>query len=100
MSENQIADSAGSEAVRDIVVHNKLGFHARPAAMIAKTASRFDAEITIEKGGTTVSAKSLMGILSLEASKGSRIRIVGVGDDAEAAVAELEELVKGGLEVD
>lgn len=100
MSENQIAGTGDSEAVRDMVVQNKLGFHARPAAMIAKTASRYDSEITIEKGGTTVSAKSLMGLLSLEASKGSKIRITGVGNDAEEAVTELEELVKGGLEVD
>ncbi len=83
-----------------MVVENKLGFHARPAAMIAKLASRFDSEITIEKGGTKVSAKSLMGLLSLEASKGSKIRIMAVGVDAQEAVAEIEELVKGGLEVD
>jgi phosphocarrier protein len=83
-----------------MVVENKLGFHARPAAMIAKLASRFDSEITIEKGGTKVSAKSLMGLLSLEASKGSKIRIMAIGVDAQEAVAEIEELVKGGLEVD
>ena len=100
MSEIGTGSGSTPEAVRDMVVENKLGFHARPAAMIAKTASRFDSEITIEKGGTRVSAKSLMGLLSLEASRGSKIRIVGIGDDAEDAVNELEELVKGGLEVD
>ena len=76
----------------DFLISNQLGIHARPAALIVKTASRFDSEITIEKDGSRVSGKSIMGLMTLEASHGSKLRIIIQGEDAEQAMDELQAL--------
>jgi phosphocarrier protein HPr len=80
--------------VRELAVTNPLGFHARPATLFARLAAQFDSEITVEKDGTTVSGKSLMGLLSLEAGQGTSIIVTAVGEDADESVERLEELVK------
>ncbi len=77
-----------------LVVMNKLGMHARPAAKFVKTANRFECEIVVEKDSETVNGKSIMGLLMLTAGPGSRLFVQATGTDAEAAVAELEALVK------
>jgi len=80
---------------REITVKNKLGLHARPAAMFVQMANRFRSEITVERGNEKVNGKSIMGIMMLAAGKGVRIIITARGEDAESAVSALEELVKG-----
>ncbi len=78
---------------RDLIIVNKHGMHARPAALLIKTANQFDSDITIEKDGTAVSGRSIMGLLTLELYHGSTMRVRAVGSDAAAAVDAIEALV-------
>lgn len=78
---------------KKIVVRNKQGLHARPAALFVQIASRFDARITVAKDGEVVNGKSIMGILMLGAASGSEVIIEAAGDDAEEALLELERLL-------
>ena len=82
------------EVARDLVVTNKLGVHARPAAMFVKVANRFEAEIMVEKDGETVNGKSIMGLMMLAAGPGSKLHVRASGPDASQAVSELEQLLK------
>ena len=74
-------------------IRNQYGIHARPAALIVKTASRYLSEIFVEKDGNRVSGKSIMGLMTLEASRGSRLLFEADGPDAEEALDQLEQLV-------
>jgi phosphocarrier protein HPr len=78
---------------RDLVIKNKLGVHARPAALFVKTANRFAAEIFVEKDGEKVNGKSIMGLMMLAAGPGSTITIFAEGDDAQAALTDIEALI-------
>ena len=84
---NTGADKAAS---REVTVTNKLGVHARPAAMFVKVANRFESEIMVEKDGERVNGKSIMGLMMLAAGLGSTLVITATGRDAETAVRELE----------
>lgn len=88
---NDNSDSA-SASTRRVEVLNRYGIHARPAALIVKAASRCGALVTLEKDGVKVNAKSIMGLLTLEGSFGSKIVISATGADADKAVAEIAEL--------
>ncbi|MBX3746165.1 MAG: HPr family phosphocarrier protein [Verrucomicrobiae bacterium] len=79
--------------VRDLVVANRLGIHARPAAMFVRIASRFHSEILVEKDGERINGKSIMGLMMLAAGPGSRLRLMASGEDAQDALRALEELV-------
>lgn len=79
---------------KDLVVINKLGIHARPAAMFVKIASRFESDIFVEKDGEQVNGKSIMGLMMLAAGPSSRIRVQACGNDATQAVTEIEALLK------
>ncbi len=79
---------------QDLTILNQHGMHARPAALFIKTASRFAAEIELEKDGTKVSGRSIMGLLTLELYQGSKVRVHATGPDAEAALAAIAELVE------
>ncbi len=89
-------DTAGrtsaAEACRETKVRNRFGIHARPAALIVKTASGFQAEVYLEKDSVRVSAKSIMGLLTLEGHPGSVFRVLASGADAAEAVAAVTEL--------
>ena len=76
---------------------NKLGMHARAATKFVQLASKFESEIKVEKDGQWVNGKSIMGVLMLVASLGSKIRIRATGHDSEEAVAALVELVDSGF---
>jgi len=80
--------------VREFVIKNKLGVHARPAALIVKLASGYDADVQVEKAGTSVSGKSIMGLLTLEAGYGCRLTISVEGFDADELLLELGELIE------
>ena len=75
---------------RDFMVANKLGIHARPAAMFVKTANRFSCDICVEKDGEKVNGKSIMGLMMLAAGPGSKLTVHAHGHDASQALAELE----------
>jgi phosphocarrier protein HPr len=93
MSAKKLADS-GLTMSRDFMVHNKLGIHARPAAMFVKTANRFHCEIFVEKDGEKVNGKSIMGLMMLAAGPGSKLTVSAHGHDASQALAELEMLIE------
>ena len=85
--------AAGTSALtRDVTVLNRYGIHARPAALLVKTASRFACEILLEKTGVKVNAKSIMGLLTLEGNHGAKLRIHATGGDAADALAVLADL--------
>lgn len=84
------------KAKKEVVVKNKLGLHARPAALFVQTANKFNSRVIVEKDKEKVNGKSIMGILMLGAERGSTIIIEAEGQDAETAVLELEKLVSGG----
>src|SRR5688572_20799426 len=83
-----------SKVTKELVVSNKLGIHARPAALFVKTANRFTCDIFVEKDGETVNGKSIMGLMMLAAGPGSKLMISAQGGDAARAVVEIEELMK------
>jgi phosphocarrier protein len=78
--------------VQTFTIRNRLGLHARAAALLVKTANRFSSEVTLEKDGLEVNGKSIMGILMLAASKGSRITLKVEGKDSAQAIQTLAKL--------
>jgi phosphocarrier protein HPr len=85
---------------KEITIVNRLGLHARPAAMFVRIASRHRAEIWVSKEGEEVNGKSIMGLMMLAAGQGSKLRIRCDGPDADKAMEELEELIKAGFSED
>lgn len=83
---------AGPSLVKELVVQNKLGIHARPAAMIVRITNKFKAEVFVEKDEEQVNGKSIMGLMMLAAGYGSKLRITAEGRDAEQAICETEQL--------
>ncbi len=79
--------------MRDLVIANKLGLHARPAAMFVRIANRFAADIQVEKDGEEINGKSIMGLMLLAAGCGSRLRVTVTGSDAADMIKALEELI-------
>jgi phosphocarrier protein len=84
---------AHNALTRDLRVTNKLGIHARPAAMFVKTANRFSCDIFVEKDGEKVNGKSIMGLMMLAAGPGSKVTVSAHGHDAHQALAEIETLI-------
>jgi phosphocarrier protein len=82
----------GRQLAKELVVQNKMGIHARPAAMIVRITNKFKAEVFVEKDDEQVNGKSIMGLMMLAAGKGSTVRFLATGDDAPAMLAELEQL--------
>ena len=83
-----------SDITRELVVSNKLGVHARPAAMFVKIAAKFECDIFVEKDGERVNGKSIMVLMMLAAGPGSKLKVIASGSDALAAVSDLEALMK------
>ena len=78
---------------REFKLLNKYGMHVRPAGLFAKTASRFDAEVEVEKDGNVVSGKAIMALMTLEATCGSILKVTASGAQAEEVLQELEALI-------
>ncbi len=91
MSAKKLADG---QMKKELLVSNKLGIHARPAAMFVKIANRFNCNIFVEKDGEKVNGKSIMGLMMLAAGPGSKLTVHAEGHDASAALAELDALLK------
>ncbi len=79
--------------MKETVVNNQVGLHARPATFFIQKANEFKSSIWVEKDERRVNAKSLLGVLSLGIVKGTSITLIGDGPDEEAAVNALVELI-------
>ena len=77
---------------KKFIVKNKLGLHARPAAMFVQLANKFQSDIFIKKGRHKVNGKSIMGVMTLAAGPGSQIVVSAQGIDAKKAIAAIEKL--------
>ncbi len=82
---------------REFTITNKLGLHARPAAMFVKVSSAHQSEIWVEKDDEQVNGKSIMGLMMLAAGYGSKLTVTAEGVDAEQAMAQIEALIAGGF---
>lgn len=83
----------GEKMIRELLISNKLGMHARPAAMFVKLANRYPCEVWVEKDGEEVNGKSIMGLMMLAAGCGSKIRVSATGDRSVEALNEIQGLV-------
>ena len=75
---------------KEITIKNAQGLHARPAALFVQIAAKYDASLTVSKGGDVVNGKSIMGILMLGAQQESQITLCAEGEDAQQLIDELE----------
>jgi phosphotransferase system HPr (HPr) family protein len=78
---------------KNVVVRNRQGLHARPAALFVQVANKFDSRVTVMYNNEKVNGKSIMGILMLGAEQGTEIIIEADGKDAQEALVELEKVV-------
>jgi len=83
---------------KTINVQNKLGIHARPAALLVRTASKFSSDIFLVKNGQEINGKSIMSVMAIAAEFGSEIIIRAVGEDEDQAVEKLIELFNNKFE--
>jgi phosphocarrier protein len=82
---------------KTVRIKNKLGLHARPAALMVQTAARFKSRVKLFKGDQEVDGKSIMGLMTLAACSGSDLRFVVEGEDEAEAIRALEQLVENGF---
>ena len=85
---------------RIVTIRNRAGMHARPAALLVKTASAFKAQIFIEKDGERINGKSIMGVITLGATYNSQLTVIADGPDEAAALDALERLFENRFEED
>tara|TARA_A100001037_G_scaffold305832_1_gene347622 strand:+ start:703 stop:999 length:297 start_codon:yes stop_codon:yes gene_type:complete len=90
----------GQTEVREVEISNDAGLHARPASVFVKLAAKFESEIWVGHDGDRVNGKSIIGLLTLAAAKGTRITVEAEGSDAQAAVVALAELVENKFQAD
>ena len=79
-------------AEKIFIVKNKLGLHARPAALFVQTTNRFKSSVKVSKGDTEVDGKSIMGLMMLAAEEGAQVRVVATGEDENQVLQALEQL--------
>jgi len=79
---------------RSFIIANELGLHARAATRLVQTANRFESEVEVEKDGTRVNGKSIMGVLMLVAAKGTEITVHAEGGDAREAIEAIGALIE------
>lgn len=82
----------GAEQEANLVVKNKMGIHARPAAMIVRIANKYDAEVYVDKDDDQVNGKSIMGLMMLAAGQNSKLKFVATGPGSKEMLAEIEDL--------
>jgi phosphocarrier protein HPr len=81
-----------SRVVKKLEITNKLGLHARAAALLVQTVNRFSAQVNLSKDGQSADGRSIMGVLTLAATQGSNVQVEANGEDAERAVKAIEKL--------
>lgn len=82
-----------SKVVKKIEIRNKLGLHARAAALLVQTVNKFTSQVTFANEGQSTDGRSIMGVLTLAATQGSKLHVEANGDDAERAVRAIEKLI-------
>jgi len=85
---------SGEVLTREMKLLNRYGMHVRPAGLFAKVASRYDADVTVEKDGSVVSGKSIMALMTLEAVCGTVLKVNASGPQAKEVLDELSGLVE------
>ena len=80
---------------KKITIKNDQGLHARPAAIFVQIANKYESDIAVKKGRQEVNGKSIMGLLTLAAEKGTKLYIKANGPDAKKAIEELEKVILG-----
>ncbi len=85
------------EVSEELVIANKLGMHLRPAQQLVQTVLKFKCDVHVHKDGKRVNAKSIMGLLTLAAAKGTHLLVVCDGDDADAAISAVRRLIESGF---
>jgi phosphocarrier protein HPr len=83
-----------AQITETVTILNKLGLHARPAAMLVQTASTFQATIELEANGIKVNGKSIMGVMMLAAACGSDVKLITDGSDAAEAIQGIKDLIE------
>jgi len=83
---------------KEIIIKNKSGLHARPAAVIVQKANEYRSDILLEKGDDRVNAKSIMGVMMLAAAEGSTLKIIASGEDEREAVAMISKLLESDID--
>jgi phosphocarrier protein len=83
----------GKSLTRDMLIVNQRGLHARASAKFVQLVGSYEADVTVEKDGTSVGGTSIMGLMMLAAGPGAHIRVTASGRDAEHAITALEALV-------
>ena len=91
---NRRASGPSQKIEKEITIINRLGLHARPAAMFVRIASRYRSEVWVEKEGEQINGKSIMGLMMLAAGQGSKLTIRCEGADADKVMEELEALIQ------
>ena len=91
---NRRSSGLSQKIEKEITIVNRLGLHARPAAMFVRIASRYRSEVWVEKEGEQINGKSIMGLMMLAAGQGSKLKIRCEGPDADKVMEELEELIQ------
>ena len=81
-----------SKVVKKLEITNKLGLHARAAALLVQTVNKFAAQVTFSKDGQVADGRSIMGVLTLAATQGSKVQVEASGEDAERVVKAIEKL--------
>ena len=79
---------------KELTLVNKYGMHVRPAGALAKACQKYACDVTVSNAGTSVSGKSVLGLMTLEAPVGTVLTVTAAGDDADRAMSEIEELVR------
>jgi len=87
---DQTAENDSKERLVEVI--NKMGIHARPAAMIVRVINRHNAEVYVEKDGGLVNGKSIMGLMMLAAGQGSKLKFIANGSGAQEVLDEIEKL--------
>jgi len=82
---------------RELTVRNKAGIHTRPASMIVRTASKYDAEVFLRRDRYEINAKSVIGVMTLAAEKGATLQLVVDGEDETEAADALQDLFEDGF---
>ena len=83
---------------REVSIKNRAGLHTRPAAMLVKTAARFQSELFIEKDGMEINGKSIIGVMTLAAEQGSSLMLRFEGPDEDAAAEAVVDLFERGFD--
>ncbi len=100
MNDRQYSVNEDGTIEHEVMILNKRGLHARAAARFVKLAGQFDANITVTHKDTSVSGRSIMGLMMLAASPGSQVRLTASGPQAEAAIEAITALIAAKFEED